>query len=143
MRCAKLAVGRLGLRSISCLRETLTRVEQVAGHVGPANVDAEPLDHAASLDDGAAFLPERAPLLRAKLHDAGRKAERAAYWLDPAHGFSVPKPVEGDIRAAPESGCGLLLKREHGQPDGAEGHNAGEADQNAGLAARRGVLTHE
>jgi hypothetical protein len=136
-------VGRLGLRSISCLAETLTHLDQVAGHVGPANVEAEPLDHAASLDDGAAFLPERASLLRAILHDAGREAERAALWLDLAHGLSVATREGGAIRAAPESGCGLLLKREHGQSGGAEGYSAGEANQNTGLAGRRGVLTHQ
>ena len=139
----ELAVGRLGLRSISCLVETLTHFDQVASHVGPTNVGAEPLNHAASLDDRAAFLPEHASLLRTQLHDAGCEAEDAALWLDLTHGFSVSTRVGGAIRASPESGCGLLLKREYGQREGAEGHDAGEANQNAGLIACRGVLAHE
>jgi hypothetical protein len=115
----------------------------VARHVGLTNVDAEPLDYATSLDDGAARFPERAPFLRAKLDGARCKSEGAALWLDLAHSLSVSTPVEGDIRAAPESDCGLLLKREHGERDRAQRHHADQGNHNGRLAAVGGVLTHE
>ena len=123
--------------------ETLTGLEQVARHIGAENVQAEPLDRAASFDDGPARLPERAPLLPASLYDARRKAECAPLWLDLAHGLSVPSRVAVDIRAAPESRCGLLLKRENGQAHCAQSHDADQRNENDGLAVSRGVLTHQ
>jgi hypothetical protein len=116
---------RLGLGQISCLLQALTRLDQVLRQIGPANVHAQPLDQTAAFDDRAARLPERAPLAGTGLDDARRKPQRAPLRLDLAHGFSVQPVLCAHIRALPEFGCGLLLKRDHGQRDRTQGHHAG------------------
>jgi hypothetical protein len=78
-------VGRLGRGEVSRLFEPLARLEQVARQVGCAEVDAEALDNATAVDDGAAGLPKRALLVRACLN--GTSATRrslqgvGAIWL--------------------------------------------------------------
>jgi hypothetical protein len=139
----KLTTHRLGLGPISCLLQALTRLEQVLRQIGVANVHTQPLDHTGAFDDRAARLPERAPLARTDLDYARREPQRAPLWLDLAHGFSVQSARHAHIRAAPEFECGLLLKRDHGQRDRAQGHHAGQGNHNGRLAAVRGVLTHE
>lgn len=134
---------RRDLGSISCLLQALTRFEQVLRQIGLANIHAQPLHQAAAFDDRPARLPERAPLLRAKLKGARCKSKGAALWLDLAHSLSVSTQVEGDIRAAPESGCGLLLKCEQGQRDRAERHYADQGNRDGRLAAVGRVLAHE
>ncbi len=58
---------RVGLSQVSRSVEPLARLEEVLGQIGPAEVDAETLDHTTALDDGAAGLPEDAQLVWARL----------------------------------------------------------------------------
>jgi hypothetical protein len=136
-------VRTLGLGQISSLLEALTRLEQVLRQIGPANVHAQPLDQTAAFDNRAARLPERTTFAPTGLDDARRKPQRAFFCLDLAHECSVEPVRCGHIRAVPEFGCGLLLKREHRQRDRAQSHNADQGNHNCRLAAARGVLTHE
>jgi hypothetical protein len=84
-------VRALGLLQVSRLLEALARTEQIRSQIGPPHVDAKTFDHAGTLDDGAAGLPERTPLSRTRLDTPfGGEAEGAGLWLGPAHVQSVP-----------------------------------------------------
>ena len=132
----------LGLGQISCLLEALARLEQVRRQIGPANVDAKALDQTAAFDDRAARLPERAKFAPAGLDDARRKPQSAPLCLDLAHGCSVQPVWCAHIRAVPEFGCGLLLKRNHRRRDRHRATTPVKATTTGRLAAVRGVLTH-
>ena len=83
-RCARSASAR------SRAWSSRPRLEQIRRQIGPANVDAEALDDAASFDDGAAGLPERAPLTQARLGLArGDETKRAVLGFDLAHNPSL------------------------------------------------------
>jgi hypothetical protein len=125
----------LDLGSVSCLLETLTRLEEVLRQIGLANIHAEPLDQTAAFDDRPARLPEGAPLSRTGLDDACRKAQSAPLWLDLAHDLSVQPVRRADIRAVTEFGCGLLLKSRQASATAQPAqHRHGEGDP-SGVAA--------
>jgi len=63
----ELSVRLLGLGQISGLLEPLARLQQVCRQIGPADVDAEAIDHARPCDDGSAGLPKSAQLVWARL----------------------------------------------------------------------------
>ncbi len=80
----------LGLEHTSSLLEAITRLEQVESQVGFTHVGAETVDQAVALDDGAAGLPKRAPLVRTHLHlTLTDQAQRAGLGFDQAHISSV------------------------------------------------------
>jgi hypothetical protein len=134
---------RLGFGHVSCLLKALARLEQVLRQIGSANVQAQPLDQAAAFDDRAARLPEPTPLARTGLDDAQCEPQRAPLWVDLAHGFSVQPALRDHIRAVPESRCGLLLNRQHGQRDGAGGHKCRQRHRDGSLASAHRVFAHE
>ena len=86
----ELAVSLLGFLQVSCLLDALPRLEQVRRQVGAAQVDVEAFDQAGPLDDGAAGLPEHAPLAWTDLDSPfGRKPDRAGLGIYLAHVPSV------------------------------------------------------
>src|SRR6266511_5232707 len=85
-----LPMRRVGLRQISRSVEPLARLEEVLGQIGPAEVDAETLDHASALDDGTAGLPEGAQLVWARLDLVlSDEPQRAVLLVDLTHVSSV------------------------------------------------------
>ena len=87
----------LRLGHSSSLLEALARLEQVESQVRFTHVGPETVDQAVALDDGAAGLPKRAPLLRTQLHlSLTDQAQRAGLGFDPAHASSVDAgPAQG------------------------------------------------
>jgi len=115
----KLPMRLLGLAHLSGPLQTLARLQQVRRQIGPANVDAQALDQARALDDGAAGFPKRTPVTRARLDlTLSAEAEHARLEFDLAHVSSVRSVPVRDIRGPTESGCGLLLNREDAERGG-------------------------
>src|SRR5437667_2403884 len=107
----ELAVRLLGLGEISGALESLARLEQICGQIGPADVDAKALDEAIAFDDGAAGLPKHAPLARARLGAIlSGEAERAGLGFDLAHGISLCAASRSGIGPTTDLRCGLLPK---------------------------------
>ena len=90
------------------LVETLSHLEQIGRNIWSAHVERKPVDDAASLNDGAAWLPERTALERARFNRSDRESENAPSWLGMTHAFSLEPARADGIRASPEWRCGLL-----------------------------------
>ena len=100
----ELVVRALGLHQITCLVEAFACLEQIRRQTGQANVDAETLDQATSLDDGPAGLPEGTSFVRARLGLApGREAEHAVLGFGLVHSSSVEPGRTRGIRRHTDS----------------------------------------
>ena len=93
------------------LLQTLSHLEQMGCNIRSAHVERKPVDDTAPFNDGAAWLPERTALERARFNRSDCEPECAPSWLGLTHVFSLQTAGANGIRASPEWSCGLLRNR--------------------------------
>jgi hypothetical protein len=102
----EVAVRSLSLGQVSRLLEALARLEQVRGQIGPTEFHTKALDEAAAGYDGAAVLPECAPVAGARLDGSLGLVKRAIH-SGLAHDSSFGRRDQPDIRACPSVAAGF------------------------------------
>src|SRR2546427_1266131 len=111
----ELTVRRHCLGQRSRLLQPLAHLEQICRQIDPADVDAEAVDQAARLDDGAPRLPERAALSRTRLgFSPSDEAEHAVRCFDPGHVFESSAFGSAGHRAVRGFACGLIRNEKGG-----------------------------